>query len=48
MSVNSGYSLAFELHVSHTVVGIMELLQECRQYLIRGKKERTFELQIMS
>ena len=44
MSVNSGYSLAFELNVPHTKFGIMELLLESKQHLIEGKKELVFEL----
>ena len=31
MSVNSSYSLAFKLNVSHKKGGIMELLLECKQ-----------------
>ena len=44
MSVNSGYSFAFELNVSHTKFGIIKLLLECKQYLIEEKKEELSEL----
>ena len=43
MSVNSSYSLEFELNVAHKKFGIIELLLEGKQYLIEGKKGRIFE-----